>query len=174
MSRTVKKAAIPFSGYLYQNFVGLNVLCDWLDDPTLYEWVKFEAYEDAEIAPPALDDVVAKRRDGSYFLRQVKFTLDALNDENSLTWDWLLSHRPNGTSLIQKWSTAYFEIRALGVIVDAALETNRRSDRGFDECLLSDKDQWPSAAGAVGRGMEAQTQPWRDGALGPRQSIHQR
>jgi hypothetical protein len=37
----------------------VNVLCDWLDDPTLYEWVKFEADEDAEVTPPALDDVVA-------------------------------------------------------------------------------------------------------------------
>jgi hypothetical protein len=57
----IKRSAIPLSGYVYQNLVGLNLLCDWLEDPALYEWVQFEA--DHDEVPQGLDDVVAQRWD---------------------------------------------------------------------------------------------------------------
>ena len=90
-SSLIKRTAIPLSGYVYQNLVGLRLLCDWLDDPGLYEWVRFEA--DHDEVPQGLDDVVAQRRDGLLVLLQVKFTVDAQHAGNALTWDWLeLTH----------------------------------------------------------------------------------
>src|SRR3546814_9559436 len=95
-SRDIKRTAIPLSGYVYQNLVGLNLLCDWLDDPGLYDWVQFEA--DHDEIPQGLDDLVAQHRDGTLSLLQVKFTVDAYDVTNALAWDWLLGHTPKGRS----------------------------------------------------------------------------
>ena len=73
MDRFVKRAATALGGYLYQNLVGLELLCNWLDDPSAYEWVKFEADDET---PRGLDDIVARRTDGSLVFVQVKFTVD--------------------------------------------------------------------------------------------------
>ena len=75
-SNRIKRSAIPLSGYVYQNLVGLNLLCDWLEDPALYEWVQFEA--DHDEVPQGLDDVVAQRWDSTFVLLQVKFTVEAV------------------------------------------------------------------------------------------------
>lgn len=132
IDRFIKSSAITFGGYLYQNLIGLEVLCNWLEDPGHYEWVKFEADED-EI-PKGLDDVVALRSDGSYILLQVKFTVDPDDACNRLSWDWLLKHKPRGLSLLQKWSGSLFSI-GLDNASEAALLTNRLPDRVFLSCL---------------------------------------
>lgn len=132
MARTIKRSAITFGGYLYQNLIGIELLCDWLDDPGLYEWVKFES-DDEEI-PKGLDDIVARRPDGSLILLQVKFTVDQFDADNSLSWNWLLQHKPNGRSLIQKWAGAFFAVGATNV-AEAALVTNRLPDREFHSCI---------------------------------------
>ena len=128
-SRVIKRTAIPLSGYVYQNFVGLGLLCDWLDDPGLFDWVQFEA-DDDEI-PQGLDDLVAQRTDGTFVLLQVKFTVDSQDSRNALTWGWLLDHKPKGRSLLQKWCDALFEIGAERVHT-AALITNRVPSREFE------------------------------------------
>lgn len=132
MARTIKRSAIIFSGYLYQNLIGIELLCDWLDDPGLYEWVKFESDDDE--VPKGLDDIVARRPDGSLVLLQVKFTVDQFNPDNSLSWDWLLRHKPNGRSLIQKWAESLFAVGDTNV-AEVALVTNRLPDREFHSCL---------------------------------------
>lgn len=126
---SIKRTAIPLSGYVYQNLVGLNLLCDWLDDPTLYEWVQFES--DHDEVPQGLDDVVAKLRDGTFVLYQVKFTVDADDNNNALTWDWLLAHKPAGRPLLQKWCDSLFGLGPERVHI-AALVTNRLPSRDFD------------------------------------------
>ena len=136
MTRIVKKSAIPLSGYVYQNLIGINVLCDWLDDPTLYRWVMFECDDEAS-GFQGLDDVVAERSDGSVFLLQAKFTVDPASEDNRLSWEWLLKKKPKGTSLIQKWCRAY-STAALKGRVDASLVTNRKPDREFESCLSTD------------------------------------
>jgi len=128
MNRTIKRTAIPLSGYVYQNFVGLNLLCDWLDDPTLYRWVKFEA-DDREVAQ-GLDDIVAQCHDDSYILIQVKFTVDADDPSNALNWSWLLDHRPRGRSNLQKWADTWSS-QPSERIRSAKLITNRKPDRKF-------------------------------------------
>lgn len=139
MNRSIKKTAIPLSGYLYQNLTGLNFLCDWLEDPNLYRWVSFEC-DDEESNYQGLDDVVAQRPDGSMVLLQVKFTVDASDEANALSWEWLLAHRPKGRSLVQKWARAYSDATEKGP-VDAALITNRRPDREFAACMTTANDK---------------------------------
>lgn len=134
-NNTIKTTTITWGGYVYQNFVGIQLLCDWLDNPTLYSWVKFEA-DDAQ-SPKGLDDIVAQRSDGSLVLYQVKFTVDPLDADNELTWDWLLHHTPKGKSLIQKWFFAWASAAPTPIQL-AALITNRLPSRSFQECLAAD------------------------------------
>lgn len=134
--KLIKPSSIPLSGYIYQNLVGISVLCDWLDDPTLYRWVIFECDEDGQKIE-GLDDVVAERQDGAILLMQVKFTVNAADDGNALDWAWLTARKPKGRSLVQKWADAYFWRSEQGT-VDASLLTNRRPDRAFAECLSED------------------------------------
>jgi hypothetical protein len=130
--RFIKSSAIIFGGYLYQNLIGLEVLCDWLEDPGQYKWVKFEA-DDDEI-PKGLDDVVALRSDDLYVLLQVKFTVDPDDTRYRLSWDWLLTHKPRGLSLLQKWSDSLFSV-GVTQVSETALITNRIPDRDFISCL---------------------------------------
>ncbi|MCW5283320.1 ATP-binding protein [Verminephrobacter eiseniae] len=148
---SLKHSAIPLSGYLYQNLVGIKLLCDWLDDPNLYDWVKFEADDDE--SPKGLDDIVAHRTDGLLDLYQVKFTVDPSTPKNFLSWEWLLEHRPKGKSLIQKWYAAWESASGSPVHL-AALVTNRRPDREFQGCmnaaaLLVEFDKIPADARAT-------------------------
>lgn len=131
-SPAIKRTAIPLSGYVYQNLVGLDLLCDWLDDPGLYDWVQFEA--DHDEVPQGLDDVVAQRRDGTLVLLQVKFTVNAQDTKNALTWDWLLTRRPKGRSLLQKWCDGLFGLAAERVHT-TALVTNRVPSREFEDMI---------------------------------------
>lgn len=131
-SPAIKRTTIPLSGYIYQNLVGLGLLCDWLDDPGLYDWVQFEA--DHDDAPKGLDDIVAQRRDGTLILLQVKFTVNTQDPKNALTWDWMLARKPRGKSLLQKWCDGFFEIAA-ECIQKIALVTNRIPSREFEAMI---------------------------------------
>lgn len=132
MAKQIKSTAILFGGYLYQNLVGLEFLCNWLENPALYDWVKFEADDDG--IPKGLDDIVARRKDGTLVLLQVKFTVDAYQSANALSWSWVLAHKPKGRSFVQKWADAFFSAGA-EYVSDAALVTNRIPDREFAACL---------------------------------------
>ena len=88
MSKTFKNTTLPTGGILYQNLVGLEILLDWLGDPTRFRWVALEC-EDANIAPRALDDIVAEYSDGRRMYLQVKCTNDPSDSNLSLTWEWL-------------------------------------------------------------------------------------
>lgn len=131
-STVIKRTSIPLSGYMYQNLVGLRLICDWLDDPGLYDWVQFEA--DYEEVPQGLDDIAAQRRDGRLDLLQVKFTVNAQDAGNALTWDWLLTRKPKGRSFLQKWCDGLFGIAAERVHT-AALITNRVPSREFEATI---------------------------------------
>jgi len=148
VNQIIKHSAIPASGYVYQTWVGIALLCDWLDDPALFEWVKFEA--DDEEQAKGLDDVVAKRRDGRFVLQQIKLTVEPFDTANALSWKWLLTHKPKGLSLLQKWERAY---RGFGspLVADAMLITNRRPDAEFEQNLASNGRQvnWQAATAEI-------------------------
>lgn len=132
MAHNYKGSVIPFGGYLYQNLVGLELLVNWLDDANLFNWVRFEA--DIDEVPKGLDDVVASRSDGTLVMLQVKFTVDPFNEQNFLSWNWLLQKKPKGKSLLQKWFAVLQTIGNWGK-VEAALITNRLPDRDISASI---------------------------------------
>ncbi len=126
----IKPASMPRAGYEYQDLVGIDILIRQYRDPELYAWVLLEA-DDTRFR--ALDDVVAARKDGSYDLFQVKFTVDS--DRNELGWDWLLEKTKNGTSMLEKWAKSLARLATMGPIHSAGLKTNRKPSAAFAKCL---------------------------------------
>ncbi len=126
----IKPAAITRAAFEYQDLVGIEVLIRQYRDPELYAWVLLEA---DDTAYRALDDVVAARKDGSYELVQVKFTVDA--DVYQVDWDWLLARKENGTSMLEKWAKTFARVAAMGPIHSAGLKTNRKPSPGFAKFL---------------------------------------
>jgi hypothetical protein len=126
----IKPAAITRAGYEYQDLAGIEVLIRQYRDPELYAWVQLEA-DDTNYR--ALDDVVAARKDGSYELVQVKFTVDS--DRYELDWDWLLAKTKNGTSMLEKWAKSLVRVVAMGPVHSAGLKTNRIPSAEFAKCL---------------------------------------
>jgi len=125
-----KTSGIARSGFEYQDLIGIDVLLRFYRDPNLFHWVELEA-EDAKAGK--LDDVIAARRDNSFELLQVKFTADA--DRYFLDWDWLLTKKGRGSSLLKKWSAALETVKALGPVHSAKLRTNRRPSADVAKAL---------------------------------------
>ncbi|MYB34725.1 MAG: NACHT domain-containing protein, partial [Gammaproteobacteria bacterium] len=98
----------------------------------MYEWVQVEA-EDPEYQ--SIDDVVACRKDGRIELTQVKFTPDPQDPDKRLSWEWLTRRKPNGTSLLQKWSTTVLEYGDDERLAHAKLKTDRKPNLEFSQCL---------------------------------------
>ncbi len=126
----IKPSATTRAGYEYQDLAGIEVLIRQYRDPELYAWVQLEA-DDTNYR--ALDDVVAARKDGSYELVQVKFTVDS--ERYELDWNWLLSKTKKGTSMLEKWAKSLACVAAMGPIHSAGLKTNRMPSAEFAQCL---------------------------------------
>ena len=135
MSKDIKSAAIPNAGYMYQTHHGVNILCDWLENPARYTRVRFEC-DDSSIAPQGLDDIVAERHDGTYDYWQVKFTV--ASDTYLLDFNWLLEKKKNGKSNLRKWYEALEKLDPTK-INSAQLITNRIPDRKLGYCLYDRK-----------------------------------
>ena len=129
----IKASQIIRAGYEYQDLVGIEVLIRYFREPDLYDWVMLEAGDDPY---GALDDVVARRSDGSFEYIQAKFTVDG--KEYALDWDWLLKKKPKGTSMLAKWSRALRDLGALGRIYSAELRTNRLPAIDFSAAMVGD------------------------------------
>ncbi|WP_292483411.1 NACHT domain-containing protein [Mesorhizobium sp.] len=146
-NKTIKFSAITRAGYEYQDLVGIEVLIRHYRDPTLFEWVQLES-DDPSVK--SLDDVVAKRMDGSVEYIQVKFTVNSA--EYPLDWDYLLSKKENGTSMLAKWAKSFARAKASGVIHSAQLKTNRVPSSDFAACMngtLVDLSKVPTATLAL-------------------------
>lgn len=156
----IKRPAIPRAGYEYQDLAGIEVLIRQYRDPELYAWVQLEA-DDTENR--ALDDIVAERKDGSYEVMQVKFTVDP--DRYELDWDWLLQKTQKGTSMLEKWAKSLERVAARGPVHSASLKTNRIPSAEFAKCLkgtrvdldLLSRDIRESVESACGGAAEAKT-----------------
>lgn len=130
MSSAIKRTAITRAGYEYQDLAGIELLIKHYRDPDLYDWVILEA---DDTAFRSLDDVVAARKDGSFDLVQVKFTVDS--ERYTLDWNWLLDKPEKGTSMLAKWCATFCRILALGKLHSAALKTNRIPSTAFSACM---------------------------------------
>ena len=127
-----KKAGTIRGAFEYQDLVAVEILIHFLRHPDLYEWVQVEV-EDRTYQ--AIDDVVACRSDGKLELTQVKFTPDPQNADHLLSWEWLTSHKPKGTSLLQKWAKTLLAHKRAKKLAQAMLKTDRIPDLEFMNCL---------------------------------------
>jgi hypothetical protein len=127
---TIKSTAIVRAGYEFQDLVGIETLIRFYRAPDLFEWVALEADDDDY---GSLDDVVAARSDGTFEFVQVKFTVGG--GEYLLDWDWLLSRKGRGTSLLNKWAKSFQRVRGLGPIHSACLRTNRPPSQAFEGAM---------------------------------------
>ena len=70
----IKSTAITCKGYDYQTLFGISILADWLNFPDKYQKVLFEATDDTDDTPQALDDVICVRKDNKYDYYQVEYS----------------------------------------------------------------------------------------------------
>jgi len=135
MANEIKPTQLTRTGYEYQDLVCIGFIVDWYSDPNKYEWVRIEGDIEHEKLK-GLDDVICKRPDGSFELTQVKFTIEPTREDLALSFDWLLSKKKNGTSMLQKWAHDVQKFSASGQLAFASLRTNRIPDQEFKNTLV--------------------------------------
>lgn len=131
----VKNTTTTYAGYDYQTLQGVLVLAEWLNSPTKYTKVSFDA-DDID-TPQGIDDIVCVRSDGKTDFTQVKFTPNADKESNQFTWDWLLTKTgktDRSRCLIKKLSDAINSVdeNAIGNVL---LLTNKVPDREIEQCI---------------------------------------
>ncbi|MBK0490589.1 NACHT domain-containing protein [Klebsiella aerogenes] len=140
----IKNSAIIYAGYDYQTLQGVRLLADWLNTPTKYNRIAFEADAKQVDAPQGIDDIVCERKDGKTDFWQVKFTPDTDKEDNQLSWEWLLKrsgHSIRARSILQKIADAVDKVPAerRG---DITLLTNKIPNREIATCLRNNKIDW--------------------------------
>ncbi|EDW2793192.1 NACHT domain-containing protein [Salmonella enterica] len=140
----IKNSAIIYAGYDYQTLQGVRLLADWLNTPTKYNRIAFEADAKQVDAPQGIDDIVCERQDGKTDFWQVKFTPDTDKEDNQLSWEWLLKrsgHSIRARSILQKIADAVDKVPAerRG---DITLLTNKIPNREIATCLRNNKIGW--------------------------------
>ena len=136
MAHNLKTPGIIRAGFEYQDLVAIETLLDYYRDPDRYQWVQVESTDPIF---KAVDDVVACLADGSFEVTQVKFAADPDNPDSSLSWDWLLTHKARGKSLLRHWSDAVGPLVVSGLLATARLKTDRKPDAEFAKCLVGQR-----------------------------------
>jgi hypothetical protein len=123
------------SGDYLQDLVALDNMIEMLEHPKRFNYIKVEA-DDAGY----LDDVVALKADGSYVVKQVKFSTHPEQDNDEYTWEKLLEEkqgkRKTLPSLLKKWASSVLDIKQQGVLHEASLITNRKEAQEIFVALL--------------------------------------
>ena len=119
----------------YQDIIALEVLVEMLEHPDRYQWVKVEADDFGY-----LDDVVALRNDGSYIIKQVKFSTHPEAVGDPWTWESLLESRKGKNenelpSLLRKWSESLKDLVESGKTIEASIVTNRKASPNIRRVL---------------------------------------
>ena len=127
------------SGDDYQDIVALETMVDFLEHEERYLWIRVEA-DDMFF----LDDVIAKRADGSFELKQVKYSMHPDRQRDFWTWEKLTEKENGKKSLIEKWAFSVENIKKQGASFKACVESNRRSEEiekvlGPDHHVMLDK-----------------------------------
>ncbi|NDV25961.1 ATP-binding protein [Desulfovibrio sp. JC010] len=136
----VKTSAITYTGYDYQTLHGIKLLADWIESPSRYERVLFEADKETD-APKGIDDITCIREGGKQDYYQVKFTPNPDKEDNKITWEWLLKKSgktSRSTSLLQKLYKAIKSVAPdkLGKVV---LLTNKPPNSSVETCLYGNR-----------------------------------
>lgn len=121
----------------FQDLLALEVCVDWLEHAERYDWVQVEA-DNAK----ALDDVVARKRNGMTLYRQSKFAVHPDDQGNLWTWETLLKQDMGAkgplSSLLQDWAKSLQHIMASGEPVNAALHSNREAAYEISQAFRQD------------------------------------
>lgn len=116
------------TGFDYQDFWGLKLCGEWLQNPSKYKWIWFETIPLEEPSNDFfLDDIVLLDKNDQYHFYQIKHKQNPDRDK----WDWNdLLKQDKGSrsqlkdSLIQKWFKSFFKESLKGKIAYAAFVTN--------------------------------------------------
>lgn len=136
MTSGFKKPGILRASFDYQDLVAISILIDFYRAPDQYEWIELDS-DDPQHA--SIDDIVARRADGTFEITQVKFTVDPDDAANQLSWSWLLRRSKAGRSLLEKWTATVARHAAAGTLHSARLYTDRRPDPMFAQCLVKNR-----------------------------------
>lgn len=139
--KKIKTSTIPYGGYDYQTLQAVLLLTQWINNPTAYKRMLFDADGDTDELPQGIDDIICERSDGKIDYRQVKFTPDVSKKTNHLSWDWLIKKSgktDRSRSILKKLSDAVLRVPVAkrGEII---LLTNKRPDREFEQSLVGNK-----------------------------------
>ncbi len=137
----IKNSAIIYSGYDYQTLQGIKLLIEWLNNPTKYHRMAFEADKDSNNTPTGIDDIVCEQPNGIKDFWQVKFTPSPEKDDNRLSWSWLLNisgKTEKSRSILKKIYDAIVSVphETLGNVI---LLTNKLPDRDMEFCISGSK-----------------------------------
>lgn len=154
MSHGFKTPGILRAAFFYQDLIGIDVLLRMFRDPSRYAWVKLEA-DDGQFK--AVDDIVARRSDGSFEVLQVKFTPDPSKPAVALDWSWLLERASVASrSLLEKWAVTTADLGKAGRLASAGLRTDRKPDAVFASGLAGEVVDYDLVPAAIRTEIEAQ------------------
>jgi hypothetical protein len=110
----------------YQDYLAIDLLLKWLGSNEEYKWFKVEA-DDALY----LDDVTARKSDGTYLYRQVKYSTAQEDPDDVWDFEKLLARKTEtGTrapkSLLEKWAYSLATLSRRRGAIDAAVISNRK------------------------------------------------
>ena len=127
-------------GLHYEEVWGLLFSARWLEDPSLFESIRFQTTsEGAEKGPFFLDDIVIRKRDGTYEFYQLKYKVHPDTDE----WTWKILCTPQNSSkdsLLKKWSGSLAKVKSAGKVSKAAFITNGKPSQDV-KAYLTEKSK---------------------------------
>jgi NACHT domain/Cap4 dsDNA endonuclease len=130
MSRYTR-SGIRRAGDDYQDAVALQRMVEFLEHPDRFTWIEVEADDAGH-----LDDVKAVDSQNRYYLTQVKFSAHPEKDEDTWTWEKLLAKKTKRSkSLLEKWSSSFFQLANKGEVKEASVLTNRRASGNLNYAL---------------------------------------
>jgi len=140
MRRKNPTAAIR-TGFDYQDFWGLSLFAEWLNNPNKYKWIWFEtAPTEAPGNDFFLDDIILSTHNNQYHLYQIKHKQRPDRD----WWGWKdLFEQGEGTtgklkdSLVQKWFHSYFKQGLKGKVEYAAFVTNGFPEKEVESFIVN-------------------------------------
>ena len=92
-------------GFKFQDLYGIHLALSWLEHPSQYQWIRFEAREFLW-----LDDVVALRTGGTLQLIQIKHVTER-PDRPKFTLDDFVEQTATKRSLFEKWFVSWLDDR---------------------------------------------------------------
>ena len=140
MRRKNPTAAIR-TGFDYQDFWGLSLFAEWLNNPNKYKWIWFEtAPTEAPGNDFFLDDIILSTHNNQYHLYQIKHKQRPDRD----WWGWKdLFEQGEGTtgklkdSLVQKWFHSYFKQGLKGKVEYVAFVTNGFPEKEVESFIVN-------------------------------------